>query len=180
MIFIHQKWFLMLISFLRMPVVWSIKRDASGKWIGRLGPWEITMLCLYGGLHALQCECGCESSSMLEPHPNMCFACGWEGQSSGMLVIWTQTQTMACDSWLVTDYYWHADTWTFMTLMIITCFGMDTDWWLNYWSVPSSFWCGQTLTPITICSYIAQLIMIDCGSLMDFYEICMDQLLGLP
>ena len=33
---------------------------------------------------------------------------------------------------------------------------------------------------ITICSYIAQSIMIDCDSLIDFYKICMDQLLGLP
>ena len=70
--------------------------------------------------------------------PNMCFTRGGKGLSSGMLMIRTQTLTLAhdcwlmtCDLWLVTNYHLHAYAWTLilMTLMIITCFGMHAYWW---------------------------------------------------
>ena len=41
--------------------------------------------------------------SMLGPHPNMCFAYGGKGLSSGTLVIRTQTLTLAHDWWLMID-----------------------------------------------------------------------------
>ena len=40
-------------------------------------------------------------SFVLGPCPNMCFACGRRGLSSGMLMIQMQTLTLTHDWWLV-------------------------------------------------------------------------------
>ena len=73
------------------------------------------------------------SLQLLGPCPNTCFTCGGKGLLSGMLMIWTQTLTLAHDwwlmthgSWLMTAYHLYANTWTFTILMIITCFGIYT------------------------------------------------------
>ena len=110
----------------------------------------------------------CWSGPMLGLCPNTCFARGGKGLSSGMLIIWTQTLTLAHDwwlmargSWFVTAYHLHADAWMFTILTIITCFGMHAYWWqlcFNCWSIPDTSWCSQTLTWVTICSYSAQSI----------------------
>ena len=124
---------------------------------------------------------------LLGPYSNTCFTRGGKGLSSNTLMI--QTQTLTFDSWLVARDCWlmtrgswimidyiymlmHEHLWHLRQLLMTTALLC----WLNH----DTSWCGQTMTWITIYGYSVQSIMIDSAFMMDFYEICMDLINGLP